>query len=233
MLSTTSNMNRIVTMLMGFIFCLVIFVCLARAQEKGKHLLTIHDTELIVPIEGYTVEKLFERSILYYPKNPVKDGLPHFGAVRDDWKNAPRPHKGIDIYVESGVKVIAVANGKVRKTGDGHRAGPFAIINHGNGITVSYIHLSTVKIVPGQKVKKGDVIGTITGPAGNGYEPQLHFELFNKRIRVDPIKLVLKTHTGTEMGDRLEKLYKHFEIELPGRIEKRKLALEQMKKKKD
>lgn len=215
------------------LFNLSLFVPLAIGEEEPAVFLSINNVELIVPIEGYTPEKLFERSILYYPKNAVRDGLAHFGATRDDWKNFPRLHKGIDIYPEPPAKVLSAADGKVIKTGDGHRAGPFVVINHCNGISTAYIHLSDVSVGPGQKVKKGQVIGTITGATGNAYEPQLHFELRSNGNRVDPIKHALKTHSETEQGARLNELYSLFKKQLPDRKAKRKQALKEMRNKKE
>jgi murein DD-endopeptidase MepM/ murein hydrolase activator NlpD len=116
----------------------------------------------------------------------VRDGLPHFGAMRDDWMGAPRRHKGIDIYIDK-VTVQSVAGGKVVGTGLGPRSGGWATIRHGQGVDTTYVHISSLRIETGDVISRGQPIAAIDGALGNAIQPQLHFELRIDGESVDPV----------------------------------------------
>ena len=68
-----------------------------------------------------------------------------------------RPHFGLDIAGPEGAPVIAPANGIVRMAeSDLYYSGGTVIIDHGFGITTSYLHLSKVNVVEGQNIKRGE-----------------------------------------------------------------------------
>jgi murein DD-endopeptidase MepM/ murein hydrolase activator NlpD len=146
--------------------------------------------DLCSPIDGLTVSGILARSLEYLPKDVVRDGLPHFGAMRDDWKGAPRPHQGLDIYVDH-LTVLAMAAGKVVGAGWGDRAGGWVKIDHGSGVDTVYVHLRTVAVKRGDAVQQGQLIGTIDGPQGNAIEAQLHLEIRLDGTPVDPVPLFM------------------------------------------
>jgi len=146
---------------------------------------------LTSPVAGLDAETLVDRSLGFTPRDMVRDGLPHFGAMRDDWIGAPRRHKGLDIYVDK-VPVQAVADGKIVGTGRGDRAGGWATIRHGQGVETSYVHISDLSAKTGDEVARGQRIAVIDGAVGNAVEPQLHFELRLDERSVDPIPYVFE-----------------------------------------
>jgi hypothetical protein len=146
---------------------------------------------LTSPVAGLDAETLVDRSLGFIPRDMVRDGLPHFGAMRDDWIGKPRRHKGLDIYIDN-VSVQAVADGKVVGTGRGDRAGGWATIRHGQGVETSYVHISDLSVKTGDEVARGQRIAVIDGAVGNAVQPQLHFELRLDERPVDPIPYVFE-----------------------------------------
>lgn len=141
-----------------------------------------------IPLEGMNIEEFLDRSIGYVPRYIVKDGLPHFGSKRDDWKRKTRKHKGYDIYINN-INVIAAADGIVTKVRKTSRAGLYVKLRHAAKAYTLYIHLTSAKVKRGQRVKRGQIIGRINKASGNAMEAQLHFEIkpYNKSINLLPL----------------------------------------------
>lgn len=146
---------------------------------------------LMSPVAGLDAEALIDRSLGFVPRDMVRDGLPNFGATRDDWLGAPRSHKGLDIYGDKAI-VRAAAEGKVAGAGQGTKAGGWVKILHGNGVETVYVHISDLSVRIGQSVAKGRHIATVDGPAGNAVQAQLHFELKLDGQSVDPVPFIFE-----------------------------------------
>jgi hypothetical protein len=142
-----------------------------------------------IPLEGILIDEFLDRSIGFRPPDVIRDGLPDFGAIRDDWQGLPRKHEGYDIYVNQ-INVIAAADGIVTSVRVTPRAGLYVKIQHGYNLSTLYVHLQNISVRPAQKVKQGDIIGRIDGPAGNAISPQLHFELKIRDTSVDPLPYI-------------------------------------------
>ena len=156
------------------------------AAAPGPAIAVVRGIGLMSPVEGLDAAGLIGRSLGYVPRDMVRDGLPHFGAVRDDWLGSPRPHKGLDIYGD-GVAVRAAAAGTVAGAGLGEKAGGWVRIDHGSGVETVYVHISAVTVRPGDEVAAGQRIAAIDGPTGNAVEAQLHFEIKLDGRSVDPV----------------------------------------------
>jgi len=102
---------------------------------------------------------------------------------------ASKFHKGIDIAVPEGNKIIASSDGIVELAGYNASMGFFVKINHLNGIKTIYMHNSKVLVVAGQKVAKGDVIA-LSGNTGISGGPHLHFGVEVNGEYVDPLDYV-------------------------------------------
>ena len=88
-----------------------------------------------------------------------------------------RPHNGVDVGASYGTAIWAAAGGTViraKNAGDGY--GNCVMINHGNGYTTLYGHMSRIAVSYGQTVSQGQVIGYV-GSTGNSTGPHLHFEV--------------------------------------------------------
>jgi murein DD-endopeptidase MepM/ murein hydrolase activator NlpD len=103
--------------------------------------------------------------------------LSRFGEWRGEGGAArPARHAGIDIRAGSGTPVLAAADGVVLRTGSQVFAGRLVVVAHDTDRTTVYYHLSAVEVVPGQAVRRGDVVGRV-GASGNATAPHLHFGL--------------------------------------------------------
>ncbi|KEQ18653.1 M23 family metallopeptidase [Endozoicomonas numazuensis] len=103
-----------------------------------------------------------------------------------------RPHFGLDIAGPEGAGVIAPAHGIVRMAEpDLYYSGGTIILDHGFGITTSYLHLSEVKVVEGQKIKRGEVIGAI-GATGRVTGAHLDWRANWFDVRLDPVLMMLE-----------------------------------------
>jgi hypothetical protein len=170
----------------------------------------VRGLELSSPLTRLDAEGLIERSIGFTPQDVVRDGLPHFGSTRDDWIGKPRPHKGLDIYVDLEA-VQAVAAGTVVGTGLGQRAGGWATIDHGRGVETVYVHISRLQVKKGDQVSRGQQIAFVDGAAGNAVEPQLHFELRLDGEAVDPVPYIYEL-APEELRARIAREQRRLEV---------------------
>jgi murein DD-endopeptidase MepM/ murein hydrolase activator NlpD len=95
-------------------------------------------------------------------------------------------HWGMDFVAPTGTKVYATGDGTVEATenlGNGH--GKHIIINHSFGYKTLYAHLSKYNVKPGDKIKRGQVIGFV-GSTGTSVAPHLHYEVYKGGKNVDP-----------------------------------------------
>jgi hypothetical protein len=160
-----------------------------RSAAVGPTIAVVRGMEIVSPVAGLDAEKLVDRSLGFTPRDMVRDGLPHFGSMRDDWIGAPRRHKGLDIYIDNAA-VRAAANGKVVGAGQGERAGGWIKIGHGNGVETVYVHISGSNVKTGEDVTRGQRIAAVDGAVGNAVQPQLHFELRLDGQSVDPVPFI-------------------------------------------
>lgn len=86
-----------------------------------------------------------------------------------------KPHRGIDYAAKTGTPVVSAGNGKVIKSGYSRYNGNYVFIQHGNTYVTKYLHLHKRKVKKGQKVKQGQLIGTV-GATGRVTGAHLHYE---------------------------------------------------------
>ncbi len=96
------------------------------------------------------------------------------------------PHYGIDFAAEEGTKIKAMLDGVVTLAEpDLFYTGGTLIFDHGHGISTLYMHMKTLMVKKGQKVKQGDVIGTV-GSTGRSTGAHLDVRLNWFQTRLDP-----------------------------------------------
>src|ERR1700751_434601 len=120
-----------------------------------------------------------------------------FGERIDPFNGEGAFHSGVDIGSSYGAQIIAPADGVVTVTDVMGGYGKAIIIDHGNGISTRYGHLSGFAVTAGQHVHRGDVIGYV-GESGRSTGPHLHYEVRINDIPVNPYKYLRITvaHTG-------------------------------------
>jgi murein DD-endopeptidase MepM/ murein hydrolase activator NlpD len=98
-------------------------------------------------------------------------------------------HTGLDFRAQTGDPVRATANGKVVSSGWSGSYGRMVEIDHGNGLSTRYGHLSEINVKVGDYVKIGQVIGEV-GSTGRSTGPHLHYETRIDGEAVDPQKFL-------------------------------------------
>jgi murein DD-endopeptidase MepM/ murein hydrolase activator NlpD len=101
-----------------------------------------------------------------------------------------RPHFGLDLAAPEGTPVHAPADGVVRFAHpDMFFNGKTIILDHGLGLTSAYLHLSTILVTEGQRIKKGEVIAKV-GATGRATGAHLHWGVRLGATELDPALLV-------------------------------------------
>ncbi len=123
---------------------------------------------------------------------PVKnEDLKHmasgYGYRSDPFTKIRKFHYGMDFTAKTGTPIYATGDGVVFKADASLSGyGNHIEINHGYGYKTLYAHLSKYKCRPGQRVKRGDIIGYV-GSTGRSQAPHLHYEVFKNGERVNPL----------------------------------------------
>jgi murein DD-endopeptidase MepM/ murein hydrolase activator NlpD len=112
-----------------------------------------------------------------------------FGIRSDPFLGRPAMHTGLDFRAGSGDPVRATANGKIVSSGWAGGYGRMVEIDHGNGLSTRYGHLSEINVKVGESVKIGQIIGEV-GSTGRSTGPHLHYETRIDGEPVDPQKFL-------------------------------------------
>jgi hypothetical protein len=112
-----------------------------------------------------------------------------YGAIRIINDNPPRRHNGIDIAADEGTAVVSPAGGIVRLAEFLLSGGNTVIIDHGVGLSSTYMHLHTISVEAGRVIGRGELIGTV-GMSGYATGPHLHWEVNIGQTPVNPEQLM-------------------------------------------
>jgi murein DD-endopeptidase MepM/ murein hydrolase activator NlpD len=112
-----------------------------------------------------------------------------FGVRSDPFLGRPAMHTGLDFRAATGDPVRATANGKVASSGWMGGYGRMVEVDHGNGLSTRYGHLSEINVKVGDLIKIGQVIGAV-GSTGRSTGPHLHYETRIDGDAVDPQKFL-------------------------------------------
>jgi len=122
---------------------------------------------------------------------PVKGILTSgFGYRADPLTHGRGNHQGVDIAAAPGQPVRASADGIVMRAGLLGGLGKAIYLAHGYGLTTRYGHLSRVEVRPGQRVKRGDIVGRV-GNTGRSTGYHLHYEVRQDGAPVNPLVYIL------------------------------------------
>jgi murein DD-endopeptidase MepM/ murein hydrolase activator NlpD len=112
-----------------------------------------------------------------------------FGVRSDPFLGRPAMHTGLDFRGATGDPARVTANGKVVSAGWSGGYGRMVEVDHGNGLSTRYGHLSEINVKVGEIVKLGQVIGLV-GSTGRSTGPHLHYETRIDGEAVDPQKFL-------------------------------------------
>ncbi|HOF07027.1 MAG TPA: M23 family metallopeptidase [Bacteroidales bacterium] len=136
-----------------------------------------------------------------------------FGWRRDPFTKGYRFHQGLDLAGRIGTPIYATADGLVldpyaNSSMSGY--GKVVVINHGFGYQTLYGHLSKILVKPGDKVKRGQIIGHM-GSTGRSKGPHLHYEIHYKGTPVNPINYLYFSLSPDEYQDIINEAEKNKE----------------------
>jgi murein DD-endopeptidase MepM/ murein hydrolase activator NlpD len=113
-----------------------------------------------------------------------------FGNRVDPFTGQRDFHSGIDISTPIGTRIFAPADGVVLSAAVQGAYGNSIIVDHGYGVVTRYGHLDAYAIRPGQRVRRGDLIGFV-GNTGRSTGPHLHYEVWVRDQAQNPIHFIL------------------------------------------
>jgi len=139
----------------------------ARATNSD---LTYFTNQFIMPVEGIISG--------VYGSQRILNGKPKW------------PHYGIDIAAKKGTMIRSSGAGVVTMAEDDlYYTGGTIIMDHGHGISTIYSHLEMIMVSVGDKINKGDIIGTV-GSTGRSTGPHLDFRVNWFQTRLDPMTIL-------------------------------------------
>ena len=122
-----------------------------------------------------------------------------FGVRMDPFVRAMAMHTGIDFRSSTGDPVRVTANGTVTSAGWSGGYGKMVEVDHGNGFSTRYGHMSEISVKAGQTVRIGQTLGRV-GSTGRSTGPHLHYETRIDGEAIDPQKFL---RAGIRLGNSL------------------------------
>jgi murein DD-endopeptidase MepM/ murein hydrolase activator NlpD len=119
---------------------------------------------------------------------PVEGGMSDGFGIRSNpfGGGSSEFHPGQDITAPPGTPVAVTADGVVAQAGWQSGYGQVVVVDHGNGLTTRYGHLSKIEVAVGQQLKRGDEVGLV-GSTGRSTGPHLHYEVRIGDVAVSPL----------------------------------------------
>lgn len=112
-----------------------------------------------------------------------------YGLRKHPVKKVTRHHHGMDLAAPLGAPIRAISDGQVMYADPHGGYGQLIAIKHAGGFSSHYGHCESITVTPGQRVKAGDIIGTV-GSTGISTGPHLHFEIRHRGEPRDPETLL-------------------------------------------
>ncbi len=125
-----------------------------------------------------------------------------FGMRIHPFYKVLKMHTGMDFTAPTGTEIYSTGDGVIKRVEYAQRGyGYNVIVDHGFGYETLYAHMSQIIVRPGQKVKRGSVVGYV-GNTGTSVAPHLHYEVIRNGTKVNPINYYFNDLTP-EQYDRL------------------------------
>ena len=126
----------------------------------------------------------FKKKFIIPVENAIITGV--YGSQRILNGKPKWPHYGLDFAAQEGTKIKAMLDGVATLVEDDlFYTGGTLIFDHGHGISTLYMHMKKILVEKGQKVKQGDIIGTV-GATGRATGAHLDVRLNWFDVRLDP-----------------------------------------------
>jgi Membrane proteins related to metalloendopeptidases len=134
-----------------------------------------------------------------------------YGMRIDPIYKTPRFHSGMDFTAKVGTEIYATGDGTVMLAGWNSGYGNCVVINHGYHYETLYGHCDKIRVRPGQKVKRGEVIATV-GNTGKSTGPHLHYEVKFRGKHDNPAKYYFMDLSPEEYERMLQLAENHGQV---------------------
>lgn len=137
----------------------------------------------------FRLRGLVEQLPLARPMPGDNEFTSNYGYRVDPFTRAPAMHTGVDFRAESGSPIRATAPGKVVTAEYSGGYGNMVEVEHANGVSTRYAHMSAILATVGQSVTTGTVLGRV-GSTGRSTGPHLHYETRINGEPSDPTRFI-------------------------------------------
>lgn len=148
-----------------------------------------YETDSITKVSDYydetgkTLRSFFLKAPVNYTRISSRFTGRRFHPVQKRWK----AHKGTDYAAPRGTPIVSTANGVVTKSGYTRGNGNYVKVKHNGTYSTQYLHMTKRKVKVGQRVKQGQVIGTV-GSTGLATGPHVCYRFWVNGKQVDPYR---------------------------------------------
>jgi murein DD-endopeptidase MepM/ murein hydrolase activator NlpD len=143
-------------------------------------------------------------AIIPVATNLITAGIGGFGYRIDPIYRNRSFHAGMDFPCKTGTPIRATGDAEVAGAESNYWGyGNAVILNHGSGYQTLYAHLSAFNVKPGQKIKRGDIIG-FAGSTGKSTAPHLHYEVIKNGEKVNPVNYYYNDLTPAQYEEMLK-----------------------------
>lgn len=108
-----------------------------------------------------------------------------------------RMHEGVDFAAPTGAAIKCASDGTVARAGLSPTYGNFVEVDHGDGFSTFYAHMSRRAATAGEHVKAGTLLGYV-GATGHVTGPHLHFEVRKNEQQFDPMRVLGRTFASLD-----------------------------------
>ena len=147
---------------------------------------SLHETRLHWQHEQHRLQQLPASLPLREPF-AVTSG---FGLRLDPFSRFPDMHQGLDFVAEVGTPVLVTAPGVVVRSERWGAYGQMVEVEHAEGYSTRYAHLQARRVAVGDRLERGDVVGTL-GNTGRSTGPHLHYEILHQGRALNPARAFL------------------------------------------
>ncbi|WP_394202274.1 M23 family metallopeptidase [Shewanella waksmanii] len=151
----------------------------ARAAKDSKQVKAARNT--------FSAQQAFSQDFIW-PLTGRISGV--YGSQRVYNGKPGNPHYGVDVAAKTGTVVVAPQDGVITlAVADMFYSGGTIILDHGYGVSSSFLHLSKLYVEPGQVIKQGEPIAEV-GATGRATGPHLDWRINWYQMRLDPVTVV-------------------------------------------
>lgn len=166
----------------------------AGALLRARSIALFYDSTLVVLQHAQEESESFPTG-LPVPRSAILTRT--YGLNSDPFTGKKALHPGVDFSDKPGTPILASGAGEVVDTDKDDVWGRSVKVRHRTGMETFYGHLATIDVKKGQRLKRGEMLGTM-GESGQSTGPHLHFELRLQGERVDPLQYLLPQDAGSK-----------------------------------